>query len=123
MAYEDYALLIDYKYCSNCHTCEVACKNHLQLTLGKEIDLAKTPGIVVLEYGPFHLEEGNPDAWDWKYIPTPTAMCDLCVDRLDAGKKPTCVHHCLANCMDYGPIEDMAKKALEIGHKVCIFKP
>jgi Fe-S-cluster-containing dehydrogenase component len=117
MAYEDYALLFDYKYCSDCHTCEVACKNHLGT------DIAKKPGIVVLEMGPYHLEEGNPDAWDWKYIPVPTALCDLCADRLDAGKAPTCVHHCLAKCIEYGPIEEMAKRAAEIGHKVSIFKP
>ena len=46
MAYEDYALLFDYKYCSDCHTCEVACKNHLGT------DIAKKPGSVVLEMGP-----------------------------------------------------------------------
>jgi Fe-S-cluster-containing dehydrogenase component len=117
MAYEDYALLFDYKYCSNCHTCEVACKNHLGT------DIAKKPGIVVLELGPFHLEEGNPDAWDWKYIPVPTALCDLCVDRLDAGKAPTCAHHCLAKCIEYGPIDELSKRAAEIGHKVSIIKP
>ena len=28
-------LLIDYKYCTGCHSCEVACKNHLGLKTGK----------------------------------------------------------------------------------------
>ena len=26
------------------------------------------------------------------------------------GKEPTCVHHCQAACMEYGKIEDLAKK-------------
>ncbi|MDR2672969.1 MAG: hypothetical protein LBC35_06810 [Coriobacteriales bacterium] len=117
MAYENYGLLFDYKYCSNCHTCEVACKYHLKT------DLAKKPGIVVLEKGPYHLDEDDPDAWDWDYIPVPTALCDLCADRLDAGKKPSCVHHCLAFCIEYGPIDELAKRAQEIGHKVSIIRP
>ncbi|MDR1713988.1 MAG: hypothetical protein LBR39_07565 [Coriobacteriales bacterium] len=117
MAYEGYALLFDYKYCSNCHTCEVACKNHLN------VDIAKTPGIVVKEVGPYQLEEGNPDAWEWKNFPIPTKLCDLCASRLDAGKKPSCVHHCLAKCIEYGPVEDMAKRALELGRAVSIIIP
>jgi Fe-S-cluster-containing dehydrogenase component len=123
MAYENYGLLVDYRYCSNCHTCEVACKFHLQQTLGKEIDLDKTPGIVVLEKGPFHLEEGNPDAWDWSYIPVPTALCDLCADRLDRGEKPACVKQCLAACMEIGPLDELAKRATEIGRKTLIIRP
>ena len=118
--YSNYGLLFDYKYCSNCHTCEVACKNHLGQTAE---EFAAKPGIVVLEKGPYHLDEGNPDAWDWDYIPVPTALCDLCADRLDAGKKAMCVKHCLAFCIEIGPIDELAKRALEIGHKVSIYKP
>jgi len=124
MAYENYGFLVDYKYCSLCHSCEVACKYHLQETLGKDIDQGKTPGIVVLEKGPFHLDENDPDAWDWDYIPVPTALCDLCADRLDAGQKPTCAHHCLAACIEVGPLEDLVKRVAELGNKkVLIFKP
>jgi Fe-S-cluster-containing dehydrogenase component len=117
MAYENYGLLFDYKYCSNCHTCEVACKNHL------DTDMAKRPGIVVLEKGPYHLDESDPDAWDWDYIPVPTELCDLCAERLDVGKKPSCVHHCLGFCIEYGPVDELAKRAAEIGRKVSIFLP
>jgi Fe-S-cluster-containing dehydrogenase component len=123
MAYEDYGMLIDYKYCSLCHSCEVACKYHLQEVTGKEIDMAKTPGIVVLEKGPFHLEEDNPDAWDWDNIPVPTALCDLCVDRKAKGEKASCELHCLAACIEIGPFEELSKRALELGHKVMIYKP
>ena len=40
---------------------------------------------------------------------------------MKAGKKPTCVHHCLAACMEYGTLEDLAKSASEKGRKVVIF--
>jgi Fe-S-cluster-containing dehydrogenase component len=118
--YSNYGLLFDYKYCSNCHTCEVACKNHLKQTAEQ---FEKTPGIVVLEKGPYQLEEGNTDAWDWDYIPVPTKLCDLCVDRLEAGKRPWCEKHCLAACIEYGPLDKLAERALKIGHKVSIVKP
>ena len=42
---KDFALLVDYKYCSGCHSCEVACKNELGLPVGKF-------GIRVLENKP-----------------------------------------------------------------------
>jgi len=43
-------LLIDYEYCTGCHTCEVACKQELDLPVGKW-------GIKLLEDGPW---PGNP---------------------------------------------------------------
>ncbi len=42
---KDFALLIDYKYCSGCHACEIACKNELGLGLGQH-------GIKLLEMAP-----------------------------------------------------------------------
>ncbi|MEM5767477.1 MAG: oxidoreductase, partial [Bacillota bacterium] len=86
-------------------------------------EFAAKPGIVVLEKGPYQLEKDNPDAWDWDYIPVSTAQCDLCVDRLAAGKKPSCVKHCLAFCIETGPVDQLAKRAAEIGRKVSIYIP
>lgn len=42
-------------------------------------------------------------------------MCDGCEERRALGKVPTCVQHCQAQCMDFGPIDEMAEKAK--GHK------
>ena len=42
-------ILIDYEYCSNCHTCEVACKMELGIPEGKW-------GIRVFEVGPWNIE-------------------------------------------------------------------
>ncbi len=33
---------------------------------------------------------------NWNKIPTPTTLCDLCAERVQKGKLPSCVHHCLA---------------------------
>jgi len=95
-----YGLLIDYEFCTNCHTCEVACKKVLDLPVGQF-------GIKVLEEGP----RKNPDGtWEWNYIPVPTSLCDLCADRVAEGRIPTCAHHCQSNIITYGTIEELAKK-------------
>ena len=52
------ALLINYKYCSGCHSCEIACRNHLQCGLGKW-------GIKLTEIQPF---EAHPGDWNWDYV-------------------------------------------------------
>lgn len=106
-------ILIDYEYCTGCHTCEVACKNELKLPHGKW-------GIKLTEVGPFQKTD---DKWEWDYIPVPTDLCNLCKDRVADGEKPTCVHHCLAQVMEYGPIDELAKKMAQKGKKVMMFVP
>ena len=117
MSYENYGMLIDYKYCSGCHSCEVACK---ELNGFGEDE----HGIKVLEKGPFKLGGSGHkgEDWDWDYIPVPTDRCDLCADRMDRGEKPLCVKSCLAACMKIGPIEELAKDMLTMGKKVMIYK-
>jgi Fe-S-cluster-containing dehydrogenase component len=95
-------LLIDYKYCTGCHSCEVACKNHLDLPVGKW-------GIKLIEVGPFIIEQGTPDKFEWIYLPVPTELCDMCVDEVEKGYKPMCAHHCLGDCIVYGTVEELAK--------------
>jgi len=115
--YSSYGLLVDFKYCTNCHTCEVACQEEKDLSAGEY-------GIKVFENGPYKKAGAKmDDAWEWSYIPVPTYLCDLCADRLDAGKKPMCVKHCLAACMEYGPMTELAARSVELGNKVAIFKP
>lgn len=105
-------LLINYDFCTGCHSCEVACKKEHGLDLDQF-------GIKLTQYGPV---EYAPEKWDYIFIPAPTSLCDLCADRVDAGKKPTCVKHCSAQVMTYGPVEELAK---QIGgrHKCVIFVP
>lgn len=93
-------LLIDYEFCTGCHACEVACKMELELPNGQW-------GIKLLQDGPRQLENGK---WDYNYIPFPTSLCNLCENRVETGKLPTCVHHCQAGIMQYGPVEELAAK-------------
>ena len=74
-------LLVDYEWCSGCHTCEVAC----QLEHGYPSDQW---GIKVHEVGPW---EYAPKTWQYSYLPAPTDQCDLCADRVAKGHEPTCV--------------------------------
>ncbi len=106
-------LLIDYNWCSGCHSCEIACKNEHDIPLGKW-------GIKVTEDGPWKLPNGE---WHWTNVPIPTEICDLCSKRVSEGKEPSCVQHCQAKCMQFGPLEDLVKKAEKIGKKAVIFMP
>ncbi|MCL1846412.1 MAG: oxidoreductase [Coriobacteriia bacterium] len=95
-----YGILIDYEFCSNCHTCEVICKEEHDIPLGKW-------GIKVFEVGPWPV---NDDKWQLTYVPVPTDLCDLCADRTAQGKLPACVHNCYTGSMEYGTIEDLSKR-------------
>lgn len=98
-------ILTNYTYCTGCHSCEVACRNELGLGKGEW-------GIKLGEVTPFKYSEPSPLAgkWEWLYMPIITNACDLCKDRTDKGKMPSCVQHCQAWCMYYGEVEDLVKK-------------
>lgn len=95
-----YGLMIDYEYCSGCHTCEVAC----QQEHGFE---ATKLGIEIKTMGPTPLGTGK---WQYDNIPTPTAFCNHCAQRVAKGKTPSCVQHCQAGCMEFGDIKQLAEK-------------
>ncbi|MEG0323325.1 MAG: 4Fe-4S binding protein [Raoultibacter sp.] len=96
----DYGILVDYEWCTGCHSCETACQMEHHLPVGQF-------GIKLNEIGPY---EYQPDTWQLAYIPVPTDQCDFCVERLSQGKIPTCQHHCQAQCLEVGEIEYLAKK-------------
>ena len=110
-------LLINYEFCTGCHTCEVACRNARNISHGKW-------GIKLAEIGPFELETDPLNRkWEWTFIPIPTDLCNLCLDRTAEGKLPSCVHHCQAKCMEYGAVEELLEKAKGKGKKISIFIP
>ncbi|MCL1798153.1 MAG: oxidoreductase [Eggerthellaceae bacterium] len=96
-----YGLLVDYNWCTGCHSCEIACKVELGLAEGQY-------GIKLFADGPRQLPSGR---WEYTYLPVPTSLCNLCEDRVAMGKLPTCVHHCQAACMSFGTVEELAKVA------------
>lgn len=104
-------LLIEYDYCTGCHTCEVACQQEHDYPAGKL-------GIKVTEYILETLGE-KPSIY---YLPFPTDLCDLCTRRTAGGERPACVKHCQAACMKYGPIVDLAKE-MEKQPKMVLYSP
>ncbi len=117
MAKEGYGMLINYQYCTGCHSCEVACRKKNDIPLGEW-------GIKLNEIGPFKIDD-DPDhtKWEFDYVAVPTSLCDLCEDRLDQGLKPVCVIDCQALVMEVAPVEDLAKRMLELGSKTAIYLP
>lgn len=105
-------LLIDYEYCTGCHTCEVACQMEKGLP-------ANQWGIKLAEIGPWQIRD---DKWQYAYIPVPTEQCNLCGKRVAAGKDPACVHHCQAAVMKFGPVEELAREMEGKSHMV-LFAP
>lgn len=106
------ALLIDYEWCSNCHTCEVICKVHNNIPEGQW-------GIKVFEVGPWQIEG---DKWQLWYMPVPTDQCDLCAERTAKGKLPACVGSCYTGCMKFGTVEELAPE-LEKKDRQVLFVP
>ncbi|WP_434509952.1 4Fe-4S dicluster domain-containing protein [Desulfitobacterium sp. AusDCA] len=100
---EKYGIFVNYEFCTGCHSCEVACKKHLGLSKGQH-------GIKLLQDGPRINQNGK---WEYTYLPLPTNLCDLCEDRVQEGRLPTCVHHCQAGVMKFGPYEELAGKLSE----------
>ncbi len=108
----EYALIIDYRYCTGCHACEVACRKEKGFT-GEEY------GIRVTEQGPIKLR----GKWMYDFVPIPSSLCDACADRIEQGRKPACVHHCLAACMSAVPVDDISSAMAELGEKTVCFIP
>lgn len=106
-------LLIDYEYCANCHTCEVACQKEHGYP-------PETWGVKCAEVGPYNYKDYGTIVYD--IIPIPTKLCDLCGERVAAGKLPTCVKHCQTNCMKFGPVEELVKDLEERPRQV-LFAP
>ncbi len=98
-----YGLLIDYEYCTGCYACQVACAQEYHWPAGMA-------GIQVIEV----VQKLPHDKAYLTYLPFPTELCVLCASRTKKGLEPACVKHCMAACMKYGPIEELAQ---EMGKK------
>ena len=105
-----YGLLINYDYCTGCHSCEVACQQEHDFPAGKN-------GIMVTEY---LYETFNKVCID--NVPFLTDLCDLCINRHQAGEGPACVKHCQARCMQFGYIDKLTKE-MEERPKMVLFAP
>jgi len=94
-----HGLLIDYEYCTGCHTCEIACSQEHGWPAGMA-------GIKVIEV----VQKLPHDKAYLAFLPFPTELCVLCAARTRKGLEPACVQHCMAACMKFGTIEELAKE-------------
>lgn len=92
-------LWIDYEFCTGCKACELAC----QQEHGFEVDEL---GIQVFE----QLINGGQT---YNFVPIPTDLCDLCAERVGREGKPSCVHHCMAKVMEFGPVEELVARMVD----------
>ena len=106
-------LLINYEYCTGCHSCEVSC----QMENGLAEDRF---GIKLQKVWPWEI---STDVWQYDFVPVPTDQCNLCAGRTAKGKDPLCVHHCQSAVMEYGEVEELAKKMSSYGTKSVLFVP
>lgn len=104
------AILIDYEYCSGCQTCMMACQVEKKLPIGRY-------GITVNTIGPWEIDPAS-DTWQYDYIPTLTDECDLCAERVEKGKLPTCVMHCQAAIMSFGEIDELLPELQKKGKQI-----
>ena len=92
-----HGLLFDYEFCTNCGACVASCKVEHNLPNGQN-------GITMFGDGPWKVDE---EYWNYNWYALPTDLCDMCADRTAAGREPICVHHCLAQVMKFGPIDEL----------------
>ena len=109
---KSHGMLIDYKYCTGCHACEVSCRNEHEIPLDEW-------GIKLAEMGPIKLH----GKWMWNYVPVPSSLCDLCTDRIAAGQKAACELHCLGACIEVLPVAALGARMAEKGDTVVCFIP
>ena len=95
----EYGLLINYEYCTGCHTCEIACSQEYKWPAGMA-------GMKVMEV----VENLPNDKAYLAFLPFPTELCILCRPRTKKGLAPACVQHCMAACIQFGPVEVLSKE-------------
>lgn len=104
-------ILINYEYCTGCHSCEVACRVEHGYADGQG-------GIALAQVGPW---EYGPDHYQYSFLPVFTDQCDQCRARVEAGKDPMCVHHCQAFVMEFGDVGDLSRGVDESSKSVLYY--
>ena len=103
-------LLINYDYCTGCHSCEVACQQEHDYPVGRN-------GIKITEFE--YVVSGRVKI---DYMPYFTDHCDMCGMRRKAGELPACVKHCQSKCMTFGQVGELLKE-IEKQPKMALFSP
>lgn len=95
-------LLIQFDYCTGCHSCEIACQQEHDFPVGHY-------GIYITE----HIMDTDQGIRINNY-PLITDMCDLCAARTGHDEMPACVKHCQSRCMEFGDIDELAKRMQDL---------
>lgn len=102
----EYGLYINYEWCTGCHACEFACKQERELEPDQW-------GIRVVEVS---YDKNSKKVIE--YHPILTEYCNFCAERVQAGRKPACVHHCQAFCMGFDELEKLSQPMRQNGKGV-----
>ena len=105
-------LLFDIEYCVGCQACTVACKQENGY-------IADQWGVKVTELN-LPLPNGRVQV---DFVPVVTPLCTLCAQRLAAGEddRPSCVRHCMTQCIAYGDRETLTEQMAEMKRPVLYF--
>lgn len=97
-------MLVDYEWCSGCHSCEMACSVELS---HKDFPQGHA-GVKVHEEGLYWI--GEDKATDI-FMPVFTDLCDQCTKRRAVGEEePSCVKHCQAHVLTFGDLGELTVK-------------
>jgi Fe-S-cluster-containing dehydrogenase component len=103
-------ILADMHYCTGCHACEIACKQENQYQVG-------ISGIKITEY---IMEDKDSAKVHFDYVPYFSKHCNLCAARIASGEDsvPACVRHCGTFSLNYGDIEELAKRMSDMPRSI-----
>jgi len=104
-------LMIDYEYCTGCHSCEIACKQEHRYPAGRG-------GLYLNEI----ITERSDKTLRIDYLPFPTLYCNLCATKTAVGEAPACVKHCQAATIYYGSLVELAT-LMETRPRSALFAP
>lgn len=105
-----YAMLADVYYCTGCHSCEVACQQENDLDAGMY-------GVKITEH---ILNQKQGLMID--YVPYFTDLCNGCASRIATGRRTNCEKACLAQCLKFGPADEIMEEAKKAKKPIVFFK-
>ena len=97
-----YGILADINWCTGCEACILACQQEHGFGVEES-------GIRIYTEGPKILD-AKEKVYQYDFEPKFTSSCDLCAERVGKGKPPTCVQHCQAQCLEWGPVDELKAK-------------
>jgi Fe-S-cluster-containing dehydrogenase component len=103
-----HAFLFDASRCTNCYTCEIACKQENALSPPADAE----PGSTGPRWRRIRtLEEGVYPNASVSYISVDWENCKACIGRLSEGGLPACVEACPSGAIRFGTADEIDQAA------------